>query len=124
MMGETMNKNVGVFRTHDDLSKAYDVLVSLQKDFLNVNVFTEDRKFNYGLLRNLELRSMLDIAEATAFAALWRKESRGGHYRWDYESRDDKNFLNHSMIYRAKGGLELKTKPVVLGIFEVKERKY
>jgi len=124
IMGETMNKNVGVFRTHDDLSKAYDVLVRLQKDFLNVNVSTEDRRFNYGLLRNLELRSMLDIAEATVYAALWRKESRGGHYRWDYDSRDDENFLSHSMIYRVKDGLDLKTKPVVLGIFEVKERKY
>ena len=123
-MGETMNKNVGVFRTHDDLKKANEILVGLQKDFLNVQVSTEDRKFNYGLLRNLELRCLLDIAEATAYAALWRKESRGGHYRWDYDSRDDDNFLNHSMIYRVKDGLDLKTKPVVLGIFEVKERKY
>jgi succinate dehydrogenase / fumarate reductase flavoprotein subunit len=123
-MGETMNRNVGVFRTHDELSKAYDILVGLQRDFLKVSIPTEDWKFNYGLLRNLELRSMLDIAETTAYAALWRKESRGGHYRWDYESRDDDNFLCHSMIYRVQAGLELKTKPVVLGIFEVKERMY
>ena len=123
-MGETMNRYVGVFRTHDDLTKAYNVLVELQKEFLTVSVATEDRKFNYGMLRNLELRSMLDIAEATAYAALWRKESRGAHYRWDYESRDDENFLSHSMIYRTKDGLELTTKPVVLGVFDVKERKY
>jgi succinate dehydrogenase / fumarate reductase flavoprotein subunit len=119
-----MSRNVGVFRTHDELSKAYDILVCLQRDFLKVSIPTEDWKFNYGLLRNLELRSMLDIAEVTAYAALWRKESRGGHYRWDYESRDDDNFLCHSMIYRVQGGLELKTKPVVLGIYEVKERMY
>jgi len=124
VMGETMNENVGVFRTHDDLKKANEILVGLQKDFLNVQVSTEDRKFNYGLLRNLELRCLLDIAEATAYAALWRKESRGGHYRWDYDSRDDDNFLSHSMIYRVKDGLELKTKPVILGIFKVKERTY
>ncbi|MFX0076312.1 MAG: FAD-dependent oxidoreductase [Candidatus Hermodarchaeota archaeon] len=124
VMGETMNKFVGVFRTNKDLLKAYDTLVGLHKDFSNVAVSTVDRRFNYGLIRTLELRSMLDIAEATAYAALWRKESRGAHYRWDYEFRDDSKFLRHSMIYRVKDGLELKTKPVVLGIFEVKERMY
>jgi len=123
-MGETMNKNVGVYRKHDDLEKAYNLLIQLQKYFSNVHVSTDDRRFNYGLVRNLELRSMLDIAEATSYASLWRKESRGGHFRTDYPSRNDDDYLVHTMIYRGNSGLEIKTKPVKLGIFEVKERKY
>ncbi|MFX1524476.1 MAG: FAD-binding protein, partial [Promethearchaeota archaeon] len=123
-MGETLNRNVGVFRTQVDLEKAYDLLQKLQKEFLNTQVSTEDRRFNYGLIRTLELRSMLDIAEATAYASLWRKESRGAHFRIDYPSRNDDDYLVHTMIYRGKDGLEIKTKPVKLGLFEVKERKY
>lgn len=123
-MGETMNRNVGVYRTENELKKATITLKKLQHEFLDTQVLTEDRRFNYGLIRTLELRSMLDIAEATAFASLWRKESRGAHFRTDYPSRNDDDFLVHTMVHRGKEGLEIKTKPVKLGIFEVKERKY
>ena len=123
-MGETLNRYVGVYRQKDDLEKANNILKRLQKDFLSVHVSTEDRRFNYGLLRNLELRSMIDIAEATALSSLWRKESRGAHFRTDYPIRNDDEYLVHTMVYRNKDGLKIKTKPVKLGIFAVKERKY
>ncbi len=123
-MGKTMNRNVGVYRTQNELEKATKTLPRLQKEFLDTHVLTEDRRFNYGLLRTLELRNMLDIAEATAYASLWRKESRGAHFRTDFPTRNDEKYLVHTMIYRGKNGLEIKTKPVKLGIFEVKERKY
>ncbi len=123
-MGETLNRNVGVYRTDKDLKKATTTLLRLQKEFLNTQVSTEDRSFNYGLIRTLELRSMLDIAEATAYASLWRKESRGAHFRIDHPTRNDDKYLVHTMIYSVKDELEIKTKPVKLGIFEIKERKY
>jgi succinate dehydrogenase / fumarate reductase flavoprotein subunit len=47
-----------------------------------------------------ELGCMLDMAETTALSALNRRESRGGHSRADYETRDDENYLVHTLIYR------------------------
>ncbi|MFX0181333.1 MAG: FAD-dependent oxidoreductase [Candidatus Hodarchaeota archaeon] len=123
-MGDALNKKVGVFRNHNDLEEAFYSINRLQKDFQNIHVATEDQRFNYGLLRALELRSMIDIAEATTYAALWRKESRGAHFRRDYPKRNDNDYLLHSMIYRENGSLIIKTKPVKLGLFKVKERKY
>lgn len=124
VMGETLDNYVGVFRVEKELELAYNEIRNLQKDFLNVHVSTSDRKFNFGLFRTLELRSMLEIAEVTAFGALLRKECRGAHWRLDYPGRNDKDFMYHSMVFRTKEGLELRKKPVKLGIFEVKERKY
>ena len=91
-MGKTLNRNVGVYRTEKDLKNAMSILSKLQEEFLNTQVSTEDRRFNFGLLRTLELRSMLDIAEATTLASWWRKESRGAHFRTDYPNRNDNDY--------------------------------
>ncbi len=123
-MGETMNRNLGVYRNQEDLEKAYTSIQTLQKYFNDVHLPIKDRKLNWGLIRALELRNMLDIAEATVTAALWRKESRGAHWRTDYPTRNDDDYLVHTMIYPGEKGMEIKTKPVIVGTFEVKERKY
>lgn len=120
----TMDKNVGVYREESKLQFAVTKIGELQKQFANVHLDTQERKFNFGLIRLLELRNMIDIAEVGAFAALWRKESRGAHFRTDYPTRNDEEYLVHSLVTRAKGGLQMDTKPVKLGLFPVKERSY
>ncbi|MHA1187011.1 MAG: FAD-binding protein, partial [Candidatus Heimdallarchaeota archaeon] len=120
----TMDKNVGVYREESGLQFAVTKIEELQKEFVYVHLDTQQRKFNFGLIRLLELRNMIDIAEVGAFAALWRKESRGAHFRTDYPKRNDEEYLVHSLVTRSKDGLQIDTKPVKLGLFEVKERAY
>jgi L-aspartate oxidase len=45
-----------------------------------------------------ELRNLVDVAEAMAASALFREESRGGHFRTDFQERDDRRFLGHTRL--------------------------
>jgi succinate dehydrogenase / fumarate reductase flavoprotein subunit len=68
---------------------------------------------------------MLDYSMFIVEGALLRKESRGAHFREDFPTRNDDEFLKHTMAYMDKdGNLTTDFMDVTLGKFEVKERTY
>jgi len=48
-------------------------------------------------------RNFLTAATLIARSALWREESRGGHYRVDFPARDDRHWRAHSVIQKDAG---------------------
>ncbi len=121
---DEMMDYVGVVRTEESLLHAQKKLVELKERFRQVYIQDKGKTFNTELMEVIELGFLLDCSEATIAGALARKESRGGHYRDDYPKRDDANFLKHTLAYTIGNEIELRYKPVVLGTFEPKERKY
>ncbi|NHI90662.1 MAG: FAD-binding protein, partial [Candidatus Thorarchaeota archaeon] len=123
-LGQTMDVLVGVYRKSDGLEAALKMIRELKTRFKNVSVGRSDDKFNYALIRTLELENMLDLAEVIAMGALMRRESRGAHWRLDYPKRDDENFLKHSLFTQTDDYIKTEFIDVKLGMFEVKERTY
>ncbi len=123
-MGQTMDVLVGVYRKSDALEAALKMIRELKTRFKNVSVGRSDEKFNYALVRTLELENMLDLAEVITMGALMRRESRGAHWRLDYPERDDENFLKHSLFTKVEDYIKTELIDVSLGMFEVKERSY
>lgn len=113
-----------VFRHESDLQRVLTTLRELKERYSNVSIHDRGKRFNTDLLEALELGYLLDLAETLVVSALTRQESRGAHYREDFPTRDDANWLKHSLAYRTDKGWELRYKPVVITRFEPKERKY
>ncbi|MDS4040252.1 MAG: fumarate reductase (quinol) flavoprotein subunit [Candidatus Competibacter sp.] len=98
-MMQTMEDNVGIYRTGEELATACDKIAELRQRFVNISLTDKTSVYNTDLLQALELGSMLDCAEAVTVGARDRKESRGAHQRLDFTERDDQNFLKHSLAY-------------------------
>ena len=62
--------------------------------------------------------------DLSSVSALARKESRGAHAREDYRSRDDGDWLKHTLAFQVGGEVELRYKPVVITKYAPKERVY
>jgi succinate dehydrogenase / fumarate reductase flavoprotein subunit len=123
-MQEVMMKDVSVVRSAQGLTEAADTIRSLKHAYANVAIQDHGKTFNTDLLEAFELGCMLDCAETIVAGALAREESRGAHYRTDFEKRDDVNWLAHTLVYKTSGGLQFDKKPISITRFEPKERKY
>lgn len=123
-MQEVMMDKVSVVRDAAGLAEAEATIRELRRAYGNVAIQDHGQTFNTDLIEALELGYMLDCAETIVAGAIAREESRGAHYRSDFERRDDQNWLAHTMVYKTSGGLQLKKKPVTITEFQPKERKY
>jgi fumarate reductase flavoprotein subunit len=98
-MMDALEAHAGIYRTAQGLQAACATLAALRARHAGIALHDKSNVYNTELLQALELKSMLECAEAVACSALARKESRGAHQRLDFEARDDENFLRHSLAH-------------------------
>ncbi len=128
---DTMDMNAQVYRTEDSLNEALEKIAELRDRYTRISIQDKGQRFNTDLLEAIELGFLLDLAEVLAFTARERRESRGGHFREDYETRDDKKFMVHSMAYltdkkpkKPGDNIKIDWKPVTITNYKPMERKY
>nr|WP_245526012.1 succinate dehydrogenase flavoprotein subunit [Acidimicrobium ferrooxidans] len=120
-----MMRDASVVRTGESLAEAHRVIRELKERYHDVAIDDKGSVFNFDLTEALELGNLLDLAEVLVIGAEARTESRGAHWRDDYPTRDDVNWMKHTLAYREPdGSIRLDYKPVVLGKYEPMERKY
>jgi succinate dehydrogenase / fumarate reductase flavoprotein subunit len=125
---ETMTNNCGIFRDEERLKTAMRDIKQLQERFKSARVMDKSSRFNTDLLIALETEHLLTFSELIVAGALVRTESRGAHSRTDFPKRDDKDWLKHTLAYKAEPGEPptLSYKPVNIDWekYPPQERKY
>src|SRR5690606_26409491 len=109
---DTMQDLVGIVRREDEMQRALDVIADLKARAAQAGV-SGNREYNPGWHTALDLPNLLTVSEAIARAALERKESRGGHFRDDYPSKDTNYGSFNIVVRRGRGGeMQLERVPI------------
>ncbi len=120
-----MTADAGVFRTKESLERQLKLIDELMERYRDIRIDDKSDTFNTDFQEALELGHMLEFSKFIVVGALKREESRGGHYREDFPTRDDERFLKHTYAYMDKDyNINIEWGDVVLGKFEPMERKY
>ncbi|QDP99673.1 succinate dehydrogenase flavoprotein subunit [Lysinibacillus fusiformis] len=96
-LGEMMTATMTVVRYNDQLEDTLKKLDDLLKRWENININDTQKWSNQGAHFTRQLKNMLYLAKVMTKGALLRNESRGAHYKPDFQERDDENFLKTTM---------------------------
>ncbi|UJB71451.1 succinate dehydrogenase/fumarate reductase flavoprotein subunit [Acaryochloris sp. 'Moss Beach'] len=121
---DCLSQHCGVFRTADIIQEGLEQLQTYKQQYPNIRLDDKDNLWNTEIIEALELRNLMVVGEVIMTGALQRQESRGAHSREDFPTRNDDQFLQHTLAYFSTAGIELKYMPVNLNQFEPQERKY
>ena len=123
-LSKLMPLKAGLFRDEKLMSSGLQEIKALKERFKKIRPVSPGSSFNFDKIWVLEIKGNLDVAEALMAGGLARKESRGGHYRTDFDKRDDKNFLKHTLASFTPEGPRLSYSHVQITKYQPVERKY
>ena len=124
---KSMQAHCGVFRTGELLSEGVKQIMTLADRAANVHMNDKSKVFNTARVEALELDNLVETAKATIVSAEARKESRGAHAHSDFPTRDDANWIKHSLYFSEGNRLDYKQvsmKPLTVETFEPKARTF
>jgi succinate dehydrogenase / fumarate reductase, flavoprotein subunit len=92
-LGQTMTEHVTVIRYNKGLKQADEKIVELLERFKKVNLSDRSQWANTSFAFARQLKNMLELSRTVTLGALLRDESRGAHYKPDFQDRNDERFL-------------------------------
>ena len=109
---DLMWDDVGVMRTAEGLTRAIAGLEALEAELLETGLPDMDLAFNLTWQDWLNLRSLIEVSQVMARAALQRQDSRGAHYREDFPEAGDLETSRFTLVRQVNGELKVEEEAV------------
>lgn len=123
-LGEIMTANVTIVRHNDKLEETLKKIGEFKDRFQRVNVADKGPWTNQEVVFTRQLHHMLELAHIIAKGALLRNESRGAHYKPEFETRDDANFMKTTIANYTKTGPEITYEEIDVSHIKPRPRRY
>ncbi|MDH5771461.1 MAG: hypothetical protein OEZ25_09280, partial [Candidatus Bathyarchaeota archaeon] len=107
MIQEIMWKKAGIIRSAQSLEDAKNELKRIEEETLTKIYGSKLRE----IWRAIEAFNLCMVSKFVINAAMKRKESRGSHFRMDYQNRD-KNWIKHISLGKKRNYIEVTESPV------------
>ncbi|MDB6081322.1 MAG: sdhA [Chlamydiia bacterium] len=111
-LAEWMVKHVTVIRDNDDLIKTIDKIKELRVRQKNISLADTTRFANQTYLFASQFEAMLEVALVITKGALLRNESRGCHFKAQFATRNDSEFLKTTIAMFAEDEPKISYLPV------------
>ena len=124
---KVMQEHCGVFRFPELMEEGVKKIKDLRVRVDKLSISDTSKIFNTARIEALEVKNLIEVAEATIISARNRKESRGSHSRSDYPKRDDDGWLKHTVYNPLNKSITYRPvnlHPLTVDSFPLKERVY
>ncbi|GGO02695.1 succinate dehydrogenase flavoprotein subunit [Saccharibacillus kuerlensis] len=123
-LGEWMTDNMTVVRYNNKLEQTINKIKELKQRYHKINMMDTAQWNNSSVAFTRQLWNMLELAEAMTKGALLRNESRGAHYKPEFPTRNDEEFLKTTKAAWTPEGPSISYEEVDVSLIPPRIRDY
>lgn len=108
---KTAWENIGLIRSAEQVERCISNLQSIKDKVMNQGLRSPQSEVNLDKLLILQNRNLYDVAQLICTAVTERKESRGAHFRLDYQETDDSQWVKNIVLSKDNDGIRVRIVP-------------